>query len=164
MNTPESKPIAPTKLANAIVISGLVVGTADILCAFVQTLIAGRSIISMLQFIASGVFGRTCISGTVDFYAAAGLLFHYIIATSWTALFFVLYPVVSRYIKSNVLIGILYGAFVWLMMNKVVLPLSQTPTLKPTLTSALIGMSIIITAIGLPLAFFANRLYSRPQS
>jgi hypothetical protein len=63
-----------------------------------------------------------------------------------------------------VLIGILYGAFVWLMMNKVVLPLSQTPTLKPTLTSALIGMSIIITAIGLPLAFFANRLYSRPQS
>lgn len=163
MIIPERKPIAWTKLANAILISGLVVGTADILCACVQTLIAGRSIISMLQFISSGVFGRTVISGTLDIYVAAGLFFHYIIATSWTALFFLLYPVVIRHIKSVVLLGILYGVFVWLMMNKVVLPLSQTPALKPTLSSALIGMSIIIGALGLPLAFFAHRFYSRQQ-
>jgi hypothetical protein len=159
MNPPDRKPIA-----RVIIASGLVVGTADILCACVQTLLAGRSIISMLQFIASGVFGRTCISGTPDIYAAAGLLFHYIIATSWAALFFLLYPTVSRYIKSKILMGVIYGAFVWLIMNKVVLPLSQTPALKPTLTSALIGMSIIIGAIGLPLAFFAHRFYLSRRS
>ena len=155
--------LAKTSLATTILIAGLIVGTADILAAFIQTLIAGRSIISMLQFIASGVFGRTCISGTPDVYAAAGLFFHYIIATSWAALFFLLYPTISRFIKSKILIGVLYGAFVWLMMNKVVLPLSQTPPLKPTVTSALIGMSIIIAALGIPLALLAHRYYYKTR-
>lgn len=148
-------------LAPAILVSGLVVGTMDLVCAFIQTVLAGRSIIAMLQFIASGVFGPTIITRTFDFAAIAGLVFHYLIALIWTTVFFLVYPIVFTALKRTLIIGILYGVFVWLMMNKVVLPLSQTPPLKASLTGVLIGMSIIIIAIGLPLAYFARRFYQR---
>lgn len=148
-------------LAPAILVSGLIIGTLDLVCAMVQTLLAGRSITAMLQFIASGIFDRTIITGTFDLYAFAGVIFHYVIALIWTAVFFLIYPLIFIAIKRTLIIGILYGVFVWLMMNKVVLPLSHTPPLKPSLSGALIGISIIVVAVGLPLAYFARRFYQR---
>jgi len=48
---------------------------------------------------------------------------------------------------------------VWLIMNRIVVPLSRIPGGPFNLKNALIGLSIIIVAIGLPLSFMAYRYY-----
>src|SRR4051812_4660882 len=78
-------------LTKMILLSGLLVGTLDILAAIVQTLLNGRNPLGMLKFIASGYFGTPALTGGFV-YAICGLLFHYVIAMGWTVLFFWIYP------------------------------------------------------------------------
>lgn len=139
-----------------ILIAGLIVGTIDILCAIVKFLIeTGRNPQVIFKFIASGVFGVSALKGGIDM-VVAGALFHYGIATIWAFLFFLLASKMN--LKKHLYsIGALYGIFVWIMMNKVVLPLSSTPPLNKSITDDLIGIAILIAAIGLPLAFFYKR-------
>lgn len=134
----------------------LMVGTLDILAAVIQTLINGRNPLMMLKFIASGVFGSAALAGGNN-YAVMGLLFHYLIAGIWTYFFFFLYPRL-RFLQENVWItAVVYGLFVWFIMNRVVLPLSSTPSIPFTVRGALISATILILAIGMPLAFMARR-------
>ena len=134
----------------------LIVGTLDITAAVIQTLINGRDPIMMLKFIASGVFGLTALQGGSG-YAVLGLLFHYLIAGIWTLLFFTIYPQL-RFLQKNVwLTALTYGLFVWFVMNRIVLPLSNTPAIPFTLRGALISAAILIVAIGTPLSLMARR-------
>jgi hypothetical protein len=144
----------------AIVIAGLIVGTLDILCASLQTLINGRSPVVMLKFVASGVFGPEILSGP-DAYAALGLFFHFCIAMGWTILFFFLYPRISAMRKSKIVTGVLYGLFVQVLMSQVVLKLANTPPIPFRLQGQLIAAAILIFAIGIPLAFLADRHYKQ---
>lgn len=134
----------------------LIVGTLDITAAVIQTLINGGNPLMMLKFIASGVFGPAAFAGG-NGYAVMGLLFHYIIAGIWTWLFFLLYPRL-RFLQENVWVTmIVYGLFVWFIMNRIVLPLSNTPPIPFTVRGALISATILILAIGMPLAMMARR-------
>ena len=143
----------------AILVSGLIVGTLDITAAIIQTLMANRSPVAMLKFIASGIFGTEAIKGDFQ-YAVYGLCFHYGIATGWSALLFLLYPKLKLLAKPRLVVGLWYGIFVWTMMNRVVLPLSNTPPLPFRLDLNLLkSMVVIIIAIGLPLSFLAHRYY-----
>ena len=146
-----------------ILLAWLLVGTLDIAAATIQTLINGREPAKMLQFIASGVFGKQSFSGGTLF-AFHGMMLHYCIALGWTVLFFMLYPRINFLAKNIVLTGICYGLLVWLIMNMIVIPLSDTPPLKFKLPQAVIGMMILIIAIGLPLSFMAKKYFSRSES
>lgn len=140
----------------AMWLAWLIAGTLDITAAVVQTLIYGRDPVMMLKFIASGVFGTEALQGGV-IYAALGLLFHYIIAWIWTWLFFTLYARLAFMRINAWLTGVFYGIFVWFVMNRIVLPLSNTPSLPFTLKGALIAASILILAIGMPLSIVAKK-------
>lgn len=145
----------------AILLAGLIVGSADILLAFLSAYLrAGVTPDRVLRFIASGVFGGDAFSGGAGM-AAWGLLFHFFIAFSWTALFFYLYPRLKLSSINPWLTGALYGLFIWLVMNLLVVPLSRTPSQPITLTGALIGAVILIVAIGWPLTGLAGRYYGR---
>ena len=89
-----------------------------------------------------------------------GLIFHYFISTSWTLLFFLLYPKINWLGKSWIISGLGYGVFVWLAMNLVVLKLSRVPQFPFNPTQAAIGMGILMLAVGLPISFLAQRYYS----
>lgn len=145
-------------LLNAILRAGLVTGTLDIGAAIIQTLIYGRSPIGLLQYVASGVFGRASFSGGYTF-ALYGLIFHYCIAFSWTVCFFIIYPKLNLISKNKFLVAFAYGFFVWLIMNCLVLPLSNVPSAPFNLINAIIGMLILVGAIGLPLSVLANKYY-----
>jgi hypothetical protein len=147
-------------LVATILIAGLVVGTLDILCACTQTLINGRNPVGMLKFIASGIFGPEVLTGP-DIYAAYGLFFHFCIAMLWTIIFFFLYPRIPLMRKNNIMTGIVYGIFVQIMMSQVVLQLANTPPLPFRLKGQLIAAGILIAAIGIPLAFFADRYFNK---
>ena len=141
-----------------LLLSGLLVGTLDITAACIQTLVNGGDPLKMLRFVASGLLGKEALAGgtLISFY---GLVFHYCIAMIWTCLFFFLYPRLKLERFNTILVGILYGAFVWTIMTRVILPLSAAPALKFKLLPAVIAMSILIVAIGLPLSFIARKYY-----
>lgn len=132
-------------------------GTLDILAACLQFFInTSKEPSVVFKFIASGVFGTKAFSGGVPM-IIAGLIFHYVIALAFTFLFFTLYPKMRLFIKNNILIGILYGAFVWLVMKFIVVPLSATPPQPFTYKGEAIAMGILIVCIGIPLSIIAAR-------
>ncbi len=143
-------------LANVLK-AGLIVGTLDILAALIQFYIkTNKNPITVLNFIASGVFGSDAFTGGTKM-AAFGLFFHYIIAFVFTFLFFKLYPKLSTLTRNAFLLGFVYGLFIWLTMQFVVLPLSQAPAMKINLQGAITAILILIVCIGIPLSWLTQR-------
>ena len=138
---------------------GLLVGSLDILAACLNAYLArGTSPVVVLQFIASGAFGKAAFAGGWQM-PLLGLLFHFIIAYSFTTLFFLLYPSIKVMSKSIVITAIVYGIFIFVVMNFVVLPLTKIPKLTIQPGKAVIATLILIVAIGLPLSIFARRFF-----
>lgn len=142
-----------------IIKAGLVTGSLDILFAFANAWwSAGVSPERVLQFIASGLLGKSAFQG-LPAIAILGLVIHYCIAFCWAILFLSLYPTFKNTIRNKFLQGIVYGAFIWLVMNLLVLPISKTPALTFHWSDVFKGVAILIIAIGLPLACFAQKYY-----
>ncbi len=140
-----------------ILSAGLLVGILDALAAVIQHFAkGGKHPEKIFQFIASAVFGPTALKGGTGM-LMAGIGFHLLIAMIWTLIFFWVYTNIKAIRTNWILTGIGYGALVWAMMTRVIVPLSKAPVIPFQWKQALIGMIIIIAAIGLPLAFIANR-------
>jgi uncharacterized membrane protein YagU involved in acid resistance len=146
-------------LIPAILLTGLLAGTLDILAAFTHAFVANETTpIRVLQFIASKAVGPDAFSGGLPM-AMLGLFFHYIIAFSWTTLFFLLYPRLKFLSGNKIMVGLGYGVFVWLMMNLVVLPIVNG-AFQPFQLQSVIGMAILMLCIGLPISWMASKYYS----
>jgi len=144
-----------------ILLSGLLVGTLDITAACTDYYIAtGKGPEAVLRYVASGVFGQTAFTGS-DAMQAWGLLFHYIIAFSFTIFFFWLYPRIKFMAAHPVLTAIIYGVFMWVVTTRIVVPLSNTPKGTFVWWKALKAAAILIAMIGLPLSFIARKYYRR---
>lgn len=134
-----------------VFISGLIVGTADILCAFANANIQrGTKPGFVLEYIASGVFGNSAFGGGLST-QLAGLLFHFLIAFGLTLAFFVLRPASA----AKIFTGIMYGCFAWVITNLVIVPLSAVGAPKKPFDpwQAALNAGILVIAIGIPLAF-----------
>ena len=112
-----------------------------------------------MQYIASGVFGKEAFSGGTAT-VIAGLIFHYIIAISFTTFYFIIFPYVLFLGKQKWASGVLYGVFVWSVMNLVIIPLSNTSKSPLTWNGVSLNMAILIVCIGLPISLLANKYYS----
>lgn len=132
-------------------------GTLDILAAIV--ILAKMNVMGVLQYIASGIFGKEAFSGGTTM-AIAGLIFHYIIAFSFTTFYFIVFPYVPFLGKQKLVGGVLYGAFVCSVMNLVIVPFSNTSKSALTWSGASLNMAILIVCIGLPISLLANKYYS----
>jgi hypothetical protein len=141
-----------------IILTGLLAGTLDAIAAIV---VSQASPAAVFKFIASGAFGAGKAFSGGDIMIVWGILFHYFIALSWTALFFFMYPALPLIRKNKYITGLLYGIFVWIMMNRVVIPLSEIPQKPFNFKGALTGMSILMVAIGLPISILTHRYYVR---
>jgi hypothetical protein len=138
-----------------VLLAGIIVGTLDITAAMLQFFIkTGKDPLTVLKFVASGVFGSAAMKGGADM-IAWGFLFHYFIAMSFTIFFFWLCSKFPSLLNHRLITGIGYGMFAWSFMRFIVLPLSLTNKQPFNLTAALIAASIIVVCIGIPLAFMA---------
>src|SRR5580698_80975 len=107
-----------------ILLSGFTAGTLDILGAIlVYVVVQGKTTtLRMLQSIASGIFGKDAYAGGMTM-ACYGLIFHFLIAFSFAAGYFLSFPYISFLQKHKIISGLLYGIFIWLVMNLIVVPL-----------------------------------------
>lgn len=139
----------------------LLAGSMDIIAACTYySLRTGNTPIRVLKFVASGIFGTGALQGDWE-YALYGLLLHYLIAFIFTVFFFVIYPYIRLFWENRWLTAFVYGIFVWLVMNRIVLPLSATPRGPFNWQQAAIGALILVCMIGLPLSLIIGRFYSR---
>jgi hypothetical protein len=145
-------------LFGIIILSGLLVGTLDISAAFIDVYIAtGRGPEAVCKYIASGVFGNDAFTGGSGM-IVWGLIFHFIIAFSFTIFFFFLYRNMKFIRRYPLPSAILYGIFMWAITNRVVVPLSNTPPGGPfNIWKALKAMTILTVLISLPLTIIARK-------
>jgi len=141
--------------------AGLIAGILDITAACIHAYIRnGTTPYKVLRFIASGAFGKESANeNTMILY---GLLFHFLIAISFTFFFFFLARLIPSLIKYPIPIAIAYGAFVWLFMRYIVLNYISTINIRPIVgkeatINAIIGAVILMICIGLPNAFLARK-------
>jgi len=147
-------------LSKALLLAGLTAGTLDILSAILlQTALAGvfRPVV-LLQAIASGAFGSSAMEGGTAM-ALAGIFFHYLIAYCWVGIYFFLFMHIALIRRYKIWSGLFYGVLVWLIMNCLVLPLSQLKTGPFRWDWALMNMVILMLMIGIPSSLFANWYY-----
>jgi uncharacterized membrane protein YagU involved in acid resistance len=147
-------------LISAIVWAGLLAGTLDIIAACgLFSIRTGQDPTIVLRFVASGALGAKAMTGGWTT-ALLGLLFHFIIAFSWTILFFLISPKLPK--GSWIVYGLSYGIVVWLLMNLIVIPYLSKITPRPfNWEGAITGAIVLMLAIGLPVSYLSNRFYSR---
>jgi hypothetical protein len=142
--------------AKTILKAALIVGTLDIIAASTQFYLkTGKAPFKpVLTFVASGLLGKKAFAAG-DGIMLLGLLIHYCVATAFTLFFFFTIANARFAHQQKLLTGILYGAFVWVVMNLVVLPFTQASRLPKDFWSVVTGMLILICCIGIPVAFLS---------
>ncbi len=94
-------------MIRSIIFTGLFAGTLDGIAAIINFSIrGGKDPVKIFNFIASGVFGKSAFEGGFTM-ATYGLIFHYIIAIGWTAIFFLAYPRIILPLKNRIVSGII---------------------------------------------------------
>ena len=150
--------------SKAIFWGGLIAGALDLAGACVVSwLRAGLRPVVIMQSVASGLLGRAAYSGGAKT-AALGVVLHFFIATIWTVVFYAASRKLRFLLEQPILWGLVYGVFVWVFLNFVVLPLSAFPPARtaPTLSGRIIGLLVIMFCVGLPIAIIVRRFSKQP--
>lgn len=143
-----------------ILLTGFIAGSLDLAGAIISATIMNQKFPNKIfHYIASGVFGKAAFSGGSSM-IIWGTLFHYLIAYTFTIFYFLIYPKVGFLASNKIVSGILYGAFVWVIINQIVVPLSNVTRGPFNITQAIVGMVVLILMIGLPIAFNAHKYYT----
>ncbi len=143
-------------LLKNILFAGLIAGTLDISAAIL--LLANGKAVGTLKYIASGVFGKDAFTGGNEM-VAWGAFFHYLIAMSFAAFYFLIYPRLSFLRQNKWVNALIYGLFVWATMNLLVVPITHITQNSFNWVSALKNMAILVVCIGLPISLLADRFY-----
>jgi len=147
-----------------IIKTGLIAGTLDITAACVNAYVAAEVLPSrVLQYVASGMFGKAAFEGGYGM-MAWGLFFHFIIAFSCAACFFLLYPEIKLLRFSWVLNAIAIGIVAWIVTTQIIVPVSQIGPQPFDMGKAAKAALILVVCIGLPIAFSAKRYFGTGKS
>ncbi len=145
-----------THSAPVILKAGLLAGTLDILSAFTYYYIkTGKNPLNVLTYVSNTALGKETFSSTAV-QQLTGLLVHFAIAFGWTVLFFLLYPRLKFLQANRIITAVLYGSFVWSMMNLVILPVWNHKMFQYKGETTIVNWLILIVAIGMPLSFIAS--------
>jgi hypothetical protein len=138
---------------------GLVAGTLDITENIIFNLFRHITPKMIFQYIASGLIGIDAAIALGMASVLLGVAIHYFIALSWTALYYAASRKLRVLIRRPAISGILYGGFVYVVMNFVVLPLTRVPPRRAAMTipSRVSGVLALLFCIGLTVALLFAR-------
>jgi len=149
----------------AVLLAGLVV---SILIAAGTTtnyvLSGGKNPVRLLNFVASGMFGRTAFQASgqaATMMAVLGAVFHIMVSLIWSTLFFAASSRIGLLMKDWRLVGLGYGLLIWSTMAFLVMPMSHAPDAPVKVPDAFVDIIIIILGAGLPISYLAHRHKTR---
>jgi len=143
-----------------VLLTAALAGTLDILSAYANGFIHTHHLSrKMFNFIAGGALGlQSALSGGPGI-VLLGVFFHYFIAFSFTLFFFLVYRKFRLSSVNPYVMALLYGLFVWAVMNLIVLPLSMLPSSPFSFQKAIVDVLILSVMIGLPVSLSAKRFF-----
>jgi hypothetical protein len=151
------------KLFSFIILTWLIAGTLDGLAALF-ILAKGNTIV--FKYVASAVYGEAAFAGGTGM-VWAGVAFHYIVAAGVTTFYFLLYGMSPAFKKNKILMTICYGVFVWVMMNVVIVKLTNAHPAPISLQGAAKNILILIFCVALPIVLMRERyerlVLNKPQ-
>jgi hypothetical protein len=144
---------------------GLLTGTLDAILSIIFSYPANLG--QSYRYIASGLFGTSAF--TADYMVFWGVLFHYLIASAFSTVFFLLYPNFKRVINNKYILGFVFGLIIWIISTFGILPLSNVPEIKGVpkypsqlnLIAAIISFAGLSLCLGLPISLIANKYYRK---
>jgi hypothetical protein len=136
-----------------IFLSGLVAGALDCISAVV--FLGNMNFSGVWKYVASGYFDKDAFDGGKEM-VAYGLLFHFLIAFTWAAVYYFLFTRIRFFTTQKIPGGLLYGIIVWMAMNLVVLPFTHIPESTFTAMGVIKNMLILMLCIGLPISLITN--------
>ncbi len=137
----------------AVLIGGLIAGAFDISYACGSSLLlADIPPATILQSVASGVMGAEAYTGGAAA-AALGLALHFMMMIIIAAIYVTVVRKVPKLAAQNPwLMGPMYGVAVYLVMNRVVIPLSAFPIKTPYIAITFLSLAVHMFLIGLTIA------------
>ncbi|MHA4808098.1 hypothetical protein ACX0G9_08320 [Flavitalea flava] len=144
-----------------VLLAGLLAGTLDAISASISAIAQGiNNPARVFIFVASVALGKSVLLTGGSGIAIVGLLIHFFIAYSFTLFFFLIYPKLPILAKNRVLTAVVYGLFVWIVMNLIVLPIAGRPFHFRAVNTP-VNILILMFAIGLPVSFIAYRYFKK---
>jgi len=152
----------PSQAHRAIGWAGLLAGSLDITAAFVEAGLKGRSPVSVLQGIAGGLLGMSSFRGGLAT-AALGAVFHFVIATTAAAVFYLASRKLKFLVRQAIPSGLLYGVAVYIFMYYFVLPISayHTKIALPTMSRLIRDVAVHMFMVGLPTSLVVRKWTSQ---
>jgi hypothetical protein len=129
--------------------AGLLSGTLDITATSLLVRTQGIPLGRLLQ---GGALGASAFKGGKKT-AAAGLLFHFVIAFAAASVFYGFSRKLPILLDRPFFSGLFYGIAVHLFMSRIVVPLSAAPKREFSAKAFLIQLVIHIFCVGLPISF-----------
>src|SRR5260221_5097818 len=169
---------------STILLAGFTAGTLDACGAMTHYMINshGGNPLKVWRYVASGALGQDALTKDLISMAIIGILFHFLIAFLFTLFFFFIYPRIKAMQKNLIVTGLLYGVFVWAVMNFIVLPFSNIRSQGKLWTfvntngklhavfhgpsnikQMIIGILIIMFCVGLPISLIIGKYYSKKR-
>ncbi len=138
--------------------STILIGTIDAIAAIVfSNIVFNIGLDMFFKYTASMVFGETAFqSGFLM--VAAGIAIHYLLTNIWTLFFFLIYPDTWFLRKHKFVIGIIYGLFIWAIMNLIVMRISNSPKINYNFESLLVSMAYLAFMVGIPISILNHKL------
>jgi len=151
-------------LVRDVLLAGGTVAIADMTFATVVWVgvFQRATVLQIFQSVATGVLGRQAFQGGWVT-AALGLLLHTAVALGWTLVFLAAKARWSRLrrwlcdARTALIVGLVYGALVWLAMDFVVLPLSRARVTPPGSAWFWIQLAGHPVVVGVPIALLVGR-------
>ena len=142
----------------AIGCAGLLAGCLDITAALVESELKGKSPIHLFQAIAGGLLGMSSFQGGLAT-AALGAFFHFLIATTASAVFYLTSRKLRFLLKYPIPSGLLYGIVVYIFMYYIVLPISayHVRIALPPIAELVRDVAVHMFMVGLPISLVVYR-------
>jgi hypothetical protein len=140
----------------AILLGGFFAGLADFIYPTVKTVMAGNPWTQPWKGVASGLLGSTARDGGMEM-VALGAALHWFICLSAAAILYLVVRRVKFLPRHWFPLAVIHGIAVLLVMNYVILPLSQIGRGIYPLEKLHIHAFWHIVLVGLPTGFFVSR-------
>jgi len=124
----------------------------------VESGLEGKSPVHLLQAIAGGLLGMSSFQRGLAT-AALGAVFHFLIATAASAVFYLVSRKLKFLIKHPIPSGLLYGVVVYIFMYYIVLPISayHVEIALPPIAKLVRDVAVHMFMVGLPISLVVRR-------